>query len=232
MRMPANPEPLQSKPSGSALSAPEQVEIRHLGRSDYVECWTRMKEFTHQRDAATTDQLWITEHAPVFTQGLNGRAEHLLDPGDIPVVQIDRGGQVTYHGPGQLVLYCLLDLPRLGIGVKGLVGHLERAIIELLDGYAIPAQTRPGAPGVYVGEAKIAALGLRIRKGCCYHGLSLNVDMDLEPFTRINPCGYSGLAVTQLRDFGIGVDVHRAGIELADILVRNLSEKKSGSTGR
>ncbi len=232
MRMSANPEPLQSMPPGSAHSAPGQVEIRHLGRSDYVECWTRMKEFTHQRDAAATDQLWITEHAPVFTQGLNGRAEHLLDPGDIPVVQIDRGGQVTYHGPGQLVLYCLLDLPRLGIGVKGLVGHLERAIIELLDGYAIPAQTRPGAPGVYVGEAKIAALGLRIRKGCCYHGLSLNVDMDLEPFTRINPCGYSGLAVTQLRDFGIGVDVDRAGLELADILVRNLSEKKSGSTGR
>ena len=191
-----------------------------------------MKEYTSLRDADSADELWITEHAPVFTQGLNGRREHLLAPGDIPVVQIDRGGQVTYHGPGQLVLYCLLDLPRLGLGVKGLVSQIEKAIIELLGTYSIPAQTRPGAPGVYVGEAKIAALGLRIRKGCCYHGLSLNVDMDLEPFTRINPCGYSGLAVTQLRDFGIEIGVDAVGIQLANILVRNLDEKKSGRTGR
>ena len=191
-----------------------------------------MKEYTSLRDADSADELWITEHAPVFTQGLNGRREHLLAPGDIPVVQIDRGGQVTYHGPGQLVLYCLLDLPRLGLGVKGLVSQIEKAIIAVLGTYSIPAQTRPGAPGVYVGEAKIAALGLRIRKGCCYHGLSLNVDMDLEPFTRINPCGYSGLAVTQLRDFGIEIGVDAVGIQLANILVRNLDEKKSGRTGR
>ena len=231
MRMAARPDPLQrSAAEKTATLAP--ARLRRLGRSDYGECWTAMKDFTHRRDASTGDELWITEHAPVFTQGLNGRAEHLLAPGDIPVVQIDRGGQVTYHGPGQLVLYCLLDLPRLGLGVKGLVSQIERAIIEFLGAYSINAQTRVGAPGVYVGAAKIAALGLRIRKGCCYHGLSLNVDMNLEPFTRINPCGYSGLEVTQLRDFGVDLGVDAAGLELADILVRNLGEKKSGSTGR
>ncbi len=212
--------------------APAPVRVRRLGATDYIETWDAMKAFTAGRDAATADELWVTEHPSVFTQGLNGRAEHLLAPGDIPVVQIDRGGQVTYHGPGQLVLYCLLDLPRLGLGVKGLVGSIERAIVEWLAGYGIAARTRSGAPGVYVGGAKIAALGLRVRKGCCYHGLSLNVDMDLEPFGRINPCGYAGLAVTQLRDLGVELAVERAGAELASQLMGILVEKESGRTGR
>jgi len=207
------------------------ILVKNLGRSDYLETWRAMQDFTNARDQDTADELWITEHPPVFTQGLNGRAEHLLAPGDIPVVQIDRGGQVTYHGPGQLVLYCLLDITRLGLGVKGLVALIETSVIDLLQGYHITAQGRPGAPGVYVGAAKIAALGLRIRKGCCYHGLSLNVDMDLEPFTRINPCGYQGLAVTQLLDFGVSDDVEAVGQNLANILTGYLSEKKSGSAG-
>ncbi len=207
------------------------ILVKNLGRSDYRETWRAMQNFTNARDQDTADELWITEHAPVFTQGLNGRAEHLLAPGDIPVVQIDRGGQVTYHGPGQLVLYCLLDITRLGLGVKGLVALIETSVIDLLQGYHIAAQGRPGAPGVYVGAAKIAALGLRIRKGCCYHGLSLNVDMDLEPFTRINPCGYQGLAVTQLLDFGVSDGVEAVGHKLANILIGHLSEKKSGSAG-
>ncbi len=207
------------------------IGVKQLGLSDYRQTWRAMKSFTDSRDQHSADELWLTEHAPVFTQGLNGRAEHLLAPGDIPVVQIDRGGQVTYHGPGQLVLYCLLDLTRLGIGVKGLVSRIETSIIELLDGYRVSACTRSGAPGVYVGEAKIAALGLRIRKGCCYHGLSLNVDMDLQPFTRINPCGYRGLAVTQLSDFGVDGNVETVGRKLARILTGNLIEKKPGSAG-
>ncbi len=212
------------------IAAPARV--RHFGPTDYVETWKAMQAFTAARDVATADELWITEHPPVFTQGLNGRAEHVLAPGDIPVIQIDRGGQVTYHGPGQLVLYCLLDLQRLGLGVKGLVATIERSIIAWLAGYGVAARTRSGAPGVYVGAAKLAALGLRVRKGCCYHGLSLNVDMDLEPFGRINPCGYAGLAVTQLKDLGIELTVERAGAELAAQLTGNFVEKASGPTGR
>jgi lipoyl(octanoyl) transferase len=200
------------------LSSP--VEIVRLGITDYGDTWAAMKQLTHQRDAHTTDQLWITEHPPVYTQGLNGRAEHILDRGDIPVLQVDRGGQVTYHGPGQLVIYCLLDLNRLGVGVKALVALIEQSVIQLLAGYDITAQIRDGAPGVYVQQAKIAALGLRIRKGCCYHGLSLNVNMELEPFSRIDPCGYRGLAVTQLSDFGINVGIEQVGDELAQIMSR------------
>jgi len=208
------------------------IEIVQLGITDYGETWEAMKQFTRQRDRSTTDQLWITRHPPIYTQGLNGRAEHVLDRGEIPLLQVDRGGQVTYHGPGQLVVYCLLDLNRLGFGVKALVTRIEESVIDLLDHYRIAAHTRSGAPGVYVGEAKIAALGLRIRKGCCYHGLSLNVDMELEPFSRIDPCGYKGLAVTQLRDLGINAGIEQVGDELAGILVGNLGEKKSGSAGR
>lgn len=161
-----------------------------------------MQRFTDERDAATADELWFTEHDPVFTQGQAGRAEHLLAPGDIPVVQTDRGGQVTYHGPGQLVGYLLFDLRRLHIGVRQLVTGIETSIIELLGSWGIEAAARRDAPGVYVDGAKVAALGLRVRRGCSYHGLSLNVDMDLEPFARINPCGLTGLEVTQLRDLG------------------------------
>ena len=211
---------------------PNHIAVKYLGMSDYQKTWDAMKDFTNRRNSETRDELWIAEHAPVFTQGLNGRAEHLLDPGDIPVVQIDRGGQVTYHGPGQLVLYCLLDITRLGLGVKGLVTRIEKSVIDLLERYQVTAHGQKGAPGVYVGRAKIAALGLRIRKGCCYHGLSLNIDMDLEPFTRINPCGYAGLAVTQLRDLGIADEMEQVGRSLAEILIGNISEKESGYSGR
>jgi len=214
-----------TKPSNPA-------EVVNLGRSEYRATWDAMRDLTHQRQPETPDQLWLTEHPPVFTQGLNGRSEHVLDIGDIPLVQVDRGGQVTYHGPGQLIIYCLLDLNRLGLGVKGLVALIEQAIIDLLNGYGIEAHARAGAPGVYVGQAKIAALGLRIRKGYCYHGLSLNVDMELEPFSRIDPCGYRDLAVTQLRDLGVNVDIEQVGYELADVIKGLLSEKESGSTGR
>lgn len=159
-----------------------------------------MQAFTEQRTADTVDEFWLTQHPPVFTLGLNGKAEHLLAPGDIPVVQCDRGGQVTYHGPGQIVLYLLLDLRRRNLGVKSLVHKMEQAIIDVLAQYGIDAQRKTGAPGIYVEGAKIAALGLRVRKGCSYHGLSLNVDMELEPFSRINPCGYAGLPTVQMRD--------------------------------
>ena len=210
-----------------------EIKVKYLGLTDYRQTWEAMKDFTNQRGPDTADELWITEHPAVYTQGQNGRPEHLLNPQNIPVIQIDRGGQVTYHGPGQLVLYCLLDLHQLGLGVKGLVSKLEKSVIELLTAYRIEAVTRKTAPGVYVDQAKIAALGLRIRKGYCYHGLSLNVDMDLEPFARINPCGYRGLTVTQLSDFDVSVDTRQAGHHLADILIRHLgkrSEKTSGNT--
>lgn len=201
------------------------ISVKHLGLTDYRKTWEKMKDFTQARDASTTDELWITEHAPVFTQGQNGKPEHLFDTGDIPVIQIDRGGQVTYHGPGQLVLYCLLDLNRLGLGVRSLVTHIEVSIIELLWRYNVKAIACKDAPGVYVNQAKIAALGLRIRKGRCYHGLSLNVDMDLGPFTRINPCGLKGQAVTQMADLGIPVGLEQSGRELADILIGNINRE-------
>lgn len=196
--------------------------VKYLGMTDYGQTWQQMKDFTFQRDSKTRDEIWITEHPPVFTQGQNGKAEHILDSGDIPVIHIDRGGQVTYHGPGQLVVYCLLNLPRLGLGVRALITHIEEAIITLLDDYGLKAAARADAPGVYVGEAKIAALGLRIRKGCCYHGLSLNIDMDLSPFQRINPCGFEHLTVTQTSDFNISIDLPQAGYELAEHLIENL----------
>jgi lipoyl(octanoyl) transferase len=179
-----------------------------------------MRAFTETRDADTLDELWLVEHPPVFTQGLAGKAKHLLASGDIPVIQVDRGGQVTYHGPGQVVVYCLLDVRRLGLSVRGLVTALEQAVIDLLAAYGIIAQARPDAPGVYVNGAKVASLGLRIRQGRSYHGLSLNVDMDLEPFTRINPCGYPGLQVTQLRDLGVLLTPDAVAEELLPVLGR------------
>lgn len=177
-----------------------------------------MQAFTDARDAATEDELWLVEHDPVFTQGQAGRPEHLLAPGDIPVVAVDRGGQVTYHGPGQIVAYPMLDLRRLGIGVRQLVCRIEQAVINTLEEWSIAAARREGAPGVYVGEAKIAALGLRVRRGCSFHGLAFNVAMDLSPFARINPCGYRGLAVTQMID--LGAATHPAIV--APVLVREL----------
>jgi lipoyl(octanoyl) transferase len=181
----------------------EPLLFRRLGRREYALVFDAMRTFTESRAVDTPDELWWVEHPPVFTQGLAGRAEHLLAPGDIPVIQVDRGGQVTFHGPGQVVAYCLLDVRRLGLGVRALVTALERSVIELLAAHGIVAHARPDAPGVYVEGAKVASLGLRIRQGRSYHGLSLNVAMDLEPFGRINPCGLPGLRVTQLRDLGI-----------------------------
>lgn len=176
--------------------------VRHLGRQAYEPVWRAMQAFTDARDSHTPDEIWIVEHDPIYTLGLNGKREHVLNPGDIPVLQCDRGGQVTYHGPGQLVVYFLLDLRRRNLGVKHLVQLLEQAVIDTLAQYDIHAERKANAPGVYVDGDKIAALGLRIRKGCSYHGLSLNVDMELEPFNRINPCGYEGLKTAQLKDLG------------------------------
>ncbi|MCG6939875.1 MAG: lipoyl(octanoyl) transferase LipB [Thiohalocapsa sp.] len=180
--------------------APRVLHVRRLGCVPYLDCWRAMQRFTDARTEATEDALWLAEHPSVFTQGQAGRAEHLLAPGDIPVVQTDRGGQVTYHGPGQLIAYVLVDLRRLKIGVRALVSALEGAVIDLLAGFGVGASARPDAPGVYVDGAKIASVGLRVRHGCSYHGIALNVDLDLAPFRRINPCGYAGLAMTRLAD--------------------------------
>lgn len=176
--------------------------VRDLGRQPYEPVWRAMQRFTDGRDDDSVDELWLVEHESVFTQGQAGKAEHILAPGDIPVVPIDRGGQVTYHGPGQRVAYPMLDLRRLGIGVRALVCGIEQAVIDTLAGWNIPAARRDGAPGVYVGDAKIMALGLRVRRGCSFHGLAFNVDMDLAPYQRINPCGYQGLAVTTVLNCG------------------------------
>ncbi|MDX1697296.1 MAG: lipoyl(octanoyl) transferase LipB [Thiohalobacterales bacterium] len=197
---------------------------RRPGRVDYAQTWHDMQAFTDARDAGTPDELWLLEHPPVFTLGRNGREEHLLDPGDTPVIRTDRGGQVTYHGPGQLIVYTLLDIRRRRLGVQSLVRLLEQAVIDLLEQYGIRGERRAGAPGVYVDGRKTAALGLRVRRGCSYHGLALNVDMDLTPFARINPCGYEGLAVTQLRDLGVALDVGQAGDLMQAGLERLLRE--------
>lgn len=184
----------------TAIQIPAPV-IRFLGHDlPYEQVEADMRRFTLERRADTPDEFWCLSHSPVYTQGLNGQPEHLLDPGSIPVVATDRGGQVTYHGPGQLVVYTLVDLSRAGIGVRDWVERIEQAIIDWLAARGVTANREAGAPGVYIGAAKIAALGLKVRRGRCYHGLSLNLDMDLSPFGRINPCGVSGRAVTQLRD--------------------------------
>jgi len=186
----------------------------------YEPVWHRMQTFTDARTEKTNDQLWIVEHPPVFTLGQAGKPEHILNPGDIPVIQTDRGGQVTYHGPGQLVIYLLLDLRRRKLGVRQLVDFIEQAILKVLSDHSIEGKIRPDAPGVYVDDAKIAALGLRIRKGCSYHGLSFNVNMDLEPFNRINPCGFPDMPVTQLTDLGVTSTL----AEVADLLTKVLIE--------
>ena len=176
--------------------------VRELGRARYLDTWRAMQAFTDQRGADTPDELWVLEHEPVFTLGMNADPAHLLAPGDIPVVQVDRGGQVTYHGPGQLVVYPLIDLRRAGLGVRDLVTALEQAVIATAAGFGIVAATRSGAPGVYVEGAKLASIGIRVRRGASYHGLAVNVDMDLGPFGRINPCGFEGLAMTQFAALG------------------------------
>jgi lipoyl(octanoyl) transferase len=201
--MPGKPNLVQAEPS-SLLSTQSSVLVRRLGVADYVPVWREMQTFTAARTADTPDEFWSVEHPPVYTLGVAAKPEHLprADNG-IPLIRTDRGGQITYHGPGQIVIYTLLDLRRRNLGVRALVRRLEQAVIELLTDYCIDANAREDAPGVYVAGAKVAALGLRVRNGCCYHGLSLNVDMDLTPFGAINPCGYPGLDVTQLRNLGV-----------------------------
>jgi lipoyl(octanoyl) transferase len=196
--------------------------VRHLGRRDYGETFDAMREFVTDRAADEADEIWLLEHDPVFTQGQNGQAEHVLGAGDIPVVQVDRGGQVTYHGPGQLVIYPLIYLPRLGLGVRTLVVALENSVIDLLARYGHEAVARRDAPGVYVDGAKVASIGLRIRKDWCYHGMAVNVAMDLEPFSRINPCGFAGLSMNQLRDLGGPSSVATAAQELLPMLLARL----------
>lgn len=197
------------------------VLVRHRGLLDYRTTFEEMVRFTDQRGPETVDELWLLEHPPVFTLGLNGAPEHVHDAGDIPVERVDRGGQVTYHGPGQLIAYVLLDLARRRLGVRALVSLLEAAAVATLARYGIAAESRPKAPGVYVGEAKIASLGLRVRRGASYHGMALNVAMDLEPFSRINPCGFPGLAVTQVSTLGGPADIAIVARDLeAELLAR------------
>ncbi|HLT92886.1 MAG TPA: lipoyl(octanoyl) transferase LipB [Woeseiaceae bacterium] len=192
--------------TASALPSPAQdgaIRRSWLGRRDYEPLWRAMQAFTEARGADTPDEVWFTEHPPVFTLGLNGRREHLLAPGDIPVVQVDRGGQVTYHGPGQLMVYPLIDLRRAGIGVRALIDALEGSVVDLLAASGVTGAPRRDAPGVYVDGRKLASVGLRVRRGASYHGMALNVDLDLEPFTRINPCGYAGLEMVDLARLGL-----------------------------
>ena len=201
------------------------MERHFLGKVDYQQTFESMRKVTRERDDSTADQLWLLQHDPVFTQGISGKAEHLLSPGDIPVIQIDRGGQVTFHGPGQLVVYVLFDLRRAGKNVRQLVTDLEQAIIGLLEDYEIAAAANPRAPGVYVDGRKIASLGLKVSRGCSYHGLALNVDMDLQPFSRINPCGHPGLEVTSMAALTGTTDLpmDSIGHQLLDHLERQLT---------
>ena len=198
------------------------IRIRDLGRQPYEPAWRAMQSFTDERDEQTEDQIWFCEHEPVFTLGLNAAKEHLLAPGDIPVVQIDRGGQVTYHGPGQLMIYPLIDLRRAGLGVRDLVTGLEQSVVDLAAEYDVVAAARPDAPGVYVAGTKLASIGLRIRRGCSFHGMALNVDIDLEPFSRINPCGFSNLQMTDLKRLGGDDDVETVQARLLPHLLRHL----------
>ena len=205
------------------------VVIRSLGRTDYEATWRAMQAFTDGRDAATADEIWLTEHSPIYTLGLAGRREHLLRDNGIPALKVDRGGQITYHGPGQLIAYTLFDLKRARLGVRDMVRRIEASVVQWLDSVGISAYGKSSAPGVYVataaGEAKIAALGLKVRKGCTYHGLAVNIAMDLAPFADIDPCGFPGLDVTQLAAFGVARSVEAAGAELAPIMAAQLSRR-------
>ena len=191
---------MTGRDSGLGTRDSHELVVRYLGRQPYEPVWAAMKDFTDSRDESTGDEIWLVEHDPVFTQGLAGKAEHVLNPCDIPIVQTDRGGQVTYHGPGQVVAYPLLDIERRGVGVRCLVDRLEQAVIDVLAGMGVEGARQAGAPGVFVGAAKIASIGLKVRRGRTYHGLAFNIDMDLTPFSLINPCGFSGLAMTQVID--------------------------------
>ena len=211
-------DPMSASPSTVAL----EPIVRWLGRVDYEPTWRAMQRFTDERTATTLDEIWFLEHPPVYTLGMNAKREHVLAPGDIPVVQIDRGGQVTYHGPGQLVVYALIDLRRGGFGVRDLVTGLERSVIDYVAEFGVVAECRRNAPGIYVDGRKLASVGLRIRRGASFHGLALNVNLDLEPFSRINPCGYEGLEMTQLAQLGGPSDVETALAGFKAHVLRNL----------
>ena len=204
------------------------IKVRSKGLQDYLKTWEDMKSFTENRNSDTPDELWTLEHNSVFTQGLSGKPEHLLKATKIPIVQSDRGGQITYHAPGQLIIYCLIDIKRLGIGIKKMVSIIEQSLIELLSSYDITAHTLKGAPGVYVNDSKIAALGLKVKHGRTYHGLSLNIDMDLSPYKLINPCGYSDLKVTQMRNLTDNIlsisDIQR---ELSEHLINSVEKTQN-----
>jgi lipoyl(octanoyl) transferase len=202
--------------------AEHSVIVRDLGVVDYQSTWHKMQEFTLNRDESTQDEIWLLEHPPVFTQGQAGKPEHVLSPGDIPIVKVDRGGQVTYHGPGQFVAYVLLDMTRIGSDVRKLVTALEVSIVNTLRSYQIESAPKADAPGVYVGEQKICSLGLRIKKGKSFHGLALNVDMDLSPFLRINPCGYAGMEMTQVREFAPNVQMQKIKQQWVDAFCTDL----------
>lgn len=199
------------------------VIIKELGFQPYEAIWRQMQQFTDERDNATEDEIWVLEHPAVYTLGLNGKLEHILKPGDIPVINSDRGGQVTYHGPGQLIVYTMLDLKRLNLGIRPLVTLLEQAMIAILGQFNITAVAKPDAPGVYVNNKKIGSIGIRIRRNCSYHGLSLNNNMDLEPFNRINTCGFKDLQVTQLTDLGINISTPELGMCVANCINQTLS---------
>ena len=200
--------------------------LQHLGRVDYEPTWRAMQQFTATRTPETADELWICEHPPVYTLGQAGKPEHLLTDIGIPLVKIDRGGQITYHGPGQVVIYLLINLPRRKLKVREIVTCIEQAVIDLLAEHGATAERHGGAPGVYVGSAKVAALGLRVKNGCCYHGVSLNVDMDLSPFMAINPCGFPGMPVTQTKALGISLTPAQAAQALAEHLKKQLERDK------
>ena len=207
----------------STLADTDGVIIRQLGRQPYEPIFEAMKRFTDKRGETTLDEIWLVEHDAVFTQGQAGKAEHILMPGDIPVVQVDRGGQVTYHGPGQQVIYLLLNIKRKKLGVRHLVTAMEEAVVGLLEKYGVKAYPKPDAPGVYVDERKVCSLGLRIRNGCSFHGLALNVNMDLTPFQRINPCGYAGMEMIDTARLNGPTTLETAGNELTHLLLKALS---------
>lgn len=200
------------------------IQVKHLGLVDYFAAWQAMKDFTANRNIHTPDEIWLLQHPPVYTQGIAGKPEHLLYQSDIPIIKTDRGGQITFHGPGQLIAYLLLDLRRLKLNVRELVRKMEGAVIDMLRDYRIEAEGRVDAPGVYVNDAKIASLGLKIKNGCCYHGIALNVDMDLIPFSAINPCGYAGLRITQIKALGIDDEIDVLGQKMIKKLQIKLAE--------
>ncbi len=212
-------------PGRAGIEVGKSTIVRHLGLAEYAPTYQAMRRFTDSRGTTTPDELWVLEHPPVYTVGIAGRTEHFPRSGKVPVERIDRGGQITYHGPGQAIVYTLIDLARRGLTVRGMVSVIEQAVIEVLKAHGVGAERRNGAPGLYVDGAKIAALGLRVRRGCCYHGVALNVDMDLAPFSAIDPCGSPGLAVTQARAHGVLANATEMGDELAHRIARLIEDK-------